>query len=60
MRKFFYKASILLWTLQGFMLGFASEDGSGQVTEVKSFKGIQWLYAFFTWLLIGVAAYIFG
>lgn len=36
----------------------ASEDGSGQVTEVKVLKGIQWLYAFFTWLLIGVAAYI--
>ena len=31
---------------------------SGQVTEVKVLKGIQWLYAFFTWLLIGVAAYI--
>ena len=28
------------------MLGFASEDGSGQVTEVKVLKGIQWLYAF--------------
>lgn len=36
----------------------ASEGGSGQVTDVKVLKGIQWLYAFLTWLLIGVAAYI--
>ncbi|MBO0473740.1 nicotinamide riboside transporter PnuC [Enterococcus ureasiticus] len=34
-----------------------SEDGSGNVTEVKTLKGIQWLYAGFVWLGIGVVAY---
>ncbi|ALS01377.1 nicotinamide mononucleotide transporter PnuC [Enterococcus silesiacus] len=34
-----------------------SEDGSGNVTDVKTLKGIQWLYAGLVWLSIGMAAY---
>lgn len=34
-----------------------SEDGSGNVTEVKTLKGIQWLYACVVWLGIGMVAY---
>ncbi|MBO0440696.1 nicotinamide riboside transporter PnuC [Candidatus Enterococcus ikei] len=34
-----------------------SEDGSGNVTDVKTLKGIQWLYAGLVWLAIGVIAY---
>ncbi|EOL43784.1 nicotinamide mononucleotide transporter PnuC [Enterococcus caccae ATCC BAA-1240] len=35
-----------------------SADGSGNVTDVKTLKGIQWLYAGFLWLMIGVIAYV--
>ena len=45
-------------TLVGGLAGIICVNLIGQVTEVKVLKGIQWLYAFFTWLLIGVAAYI--
>lgn len=34
-----------------------SEDGSGNVTEVKTLKGIQWSYACVVWLGIGMVAY---
>ncbi|WP_348922283.1 nicotinamide riboside transporter PnuC [Enterococcus rotai] len=35
----------------------ASEDGSGNVTDVKTLRGIQWLYAGLVWLAIGMIAY---
>ncbi len=35
----------------------ASEDGTGNVTDVKVLKGIQWLYAGLIWLGIGILAY---
>lgn len=35
----------------------ASEDGSGNVTDVKTLKGIQWLYAGLVWFGIGMIAY---
>lgn len=35
-----------------------SEDGSGNVTDVKTMKGIQWFYAGSTWVGIGIVAYL--
>ena len=58
MRKFFYKASILLWTLQALCSGFGLARWLGSSNRSKSFKRYSVVVCLFTWLLIGVAAYI--